>query len=287
MSRASLTSLAALVACSVFTESAGAAPTKLACVEAHGDGQAQRKAGKVLAARDRFLVCADEACPAVVRKECLAWAQEVDGEAASFVVDASLDDAQTSAVVVSIDGRIVARQLDGRPITADPGPHALRFETTGAPAIEQQVTLLTGEKHRRLPVAFRRQPATPSPATTPSAAPDAPLVAVSPAPSRSALPLVFGGVGAVGVAGFAYFGLAASRKKSDLDDRGCKPACPRGDVDAVKRDYLFANVSLGVGVLGLGVATYLLVGRASKPERAALVVAPTRDGAVGGVVGAF
>lgn len=288
MSRSPAWSLAALLAASIAPP-ALAAPSKAACVDAHGDGQAQRKAGKLLAARERFLVCADEACPAVVRKECLAWAQEVDADATSFVVEATVEGAgDTTDVVVALDGQVIAKRLDGRAIVADPGPHTLRFETPGATAVEQSVTLRAGEKNRKLSVTFRRPSAAPSAPAPASVAPPppAPVTVEAPKPTRSSLPYVLAGVGVVGLAGFAYFGLDASKKKSELDDRGCKPGCPQGDVDAVKRGYLFANVSLGVGLVGLGVATVMLVGR-SKSERATLVVSPTRDGAAAGVVGAF
>ena len=267
-----------------------APPTKAACVEAHGDGQAKRKAGKVRAARERFLVCGDEACPGVVRKECLAWAQEVDAEATSFVVEAIIEGSgDTSDVSVTIDGETVATKLDGRAIVADPGPHTLRFVTPGIDPDEQQVTLRAGEKNRKIAVKFRRSaPAAPPPPSPPPppppAAPTAKVEATG--PSRSTLPYVFAGVGALGVAGFAYFGLDAASKKSALDERGCKPACPKSDVDAVKRDYLIANVSLGVGVVGLGVATYLFF-KKPKTESTAAFVVPVTGGGAAGVVGRF
>ncbi len=281
-------SVVALIA-SALVPVARAAPSKTACVEAHGDGQAQRKAGKLRAARERFLSCSDEACPAVVRRECVTWAQEVDAETSTFVVAASIDGAgDTDDVAVSVDGQLVAKRLDGRALPVDPGSHELRFETRGAPAVDERVTFRTGEKNRKLAIVFRPTPAPAASSAPPPATSEAPAVASAEAPkvSRSTLPYVLGGVGAVGLVGFAYFGLDASKKKTSLDDRGCKPACPRDDVDAVRRGYLFANVSLGVGVVGLGVATYLLLTR-PKSDRTAVIIAPTRDGAVAGVVGAF
>lgn len=282
----SILSLSLLLSTSSVGASAWAAPTKAACVEAHGDGQTRRKAGKLRSAREKFLVCGDESCPAVVRKECLAWAQEVDAEATSFVVEAAIGGKDTTDVKVSVDGEVVATSLDGRAIVTDPGPHALRFETPGAPAEEQSLTLRAGEKNRKIAVAFRRpaatEPAAPSP--SPGSPPKEPP-ASQPAQGRSVLPFVFAGVGVVGLAGFTFFGLDAGKKKSELDDRGCKPACPKSDVDAVKRDYLFANVSLGVGAIGLGVATYLFMQK-PKTESAAFI-APTSGGGVAGVAGRF
>jgi hypothetical protein len=76
---------------------------------------------------------------------------------------------------------------------------------------------------------------------------------------------VAGGLGALG---FAYFGLTARSADGGLD--ACTPNCETSKVDAIKRDYLLANVSLAVGLMGAGAATvlWLTAPRTEQPTRA-------------------
>ena len=52
-------------------------------------------------------------------------------------------------------------------------------------------------------------------------------------------------------------GLRARSGEEDL--KSCDPACSDGAVESVQKRYLFANLSLGVGVAALGAATWLLL----------------------------
>jgi len=54
------------------------AQDKQACVSAYEEGQQLRKAGKLTSARARLLTCAQEGCPAVLRKDCTVWVAEVE-----------------------------------------------------------------------------------------------------------------------------------------------------------------------------------------------------------------
>lgn len=84
-----------------------------------------------------------------------------------------------------------------------------------------------------------------------------------------------GVVGGLGAVGFAYFGLSARSADAALD--ACTPNCEPSDVDAIRRDYLLANVSLGVGLAGVVTASvlWLTSPAAHSPARAG-VVSPTR-----------
>src|ERR1700709_1044923 len=55
-----------------------AAQDKQACVGAYEDAQRLRKDGKLTDARSKLLVCAQDACPAVLRKDCTVWIGEVE-----------------------------------------------------------------------------------------------------------------------------------------------------------------------------------------------------------------
>lgn len=62
------------------------------------------------------------------------------------------------------------------------------------------------------------------------------------------------GVGALGAIGTLYFGLQANSAANSFD---AKPN--RSDYDTFNRDKLLTNISLGVGVVGVGVGTVLLL----------------------------
>jgi hypothetical protein len=85
---------------------------------------------------------------------------------------------------------------------------------------------------------------------------------------RGASVLAAGLVSGVGAVGFAYFGTSARSADVDLDR--CTPNCDPSTVATIKRDYLLANVSLGVGVAGaIGAAVLWFVIPGSEPARVA------------------
>jgi hypothetical protein len=101
-------------------------------------------------------------------------------------------------------------------------------------------------------------------------------------------------IGSVGLAGVGAFGLLTYWGRMDNQQLGqCAPYCSAASVDHIRKLYLAADVSLGVGIAGLGVATtwLLMNGGSAKKERApstlALDVAPTPSGGVATVSGSF
>jgi hypothetical protein len=68
----------------------------------------------------------------------------------------------------------------------------------------------------------------------------------------------------VGLLGWAVLGAIGSGEESDLRDT-CAPNCPQSEVDSVSTKYLMADISLGLGIAGLGtgVALFFL----SQPEK--------------------
>jgi hypothetical protein len=75
---------------------------------------------------------------------------------------------------------------------------------------------------------------------------------------------VLGGVGIVGLGAALYLDLKANSDASYLHSTcGVDHSCRQDDVDAVQTKYVAAAVSLGVGVVAIGVATYLFLARPS------------------------
>jgi hypothetical protein len=72
--------------------------------------------------------------------------------------------------------------------------------------------------------------------------------------------VLIGGVGLAGFGGFAVFGLTGLSEKRDLADT-CAPSgsCAAGDVSSARTRLIIADVSLGVGVVAVGIATYLFL----------------------------
>jgi hypothetical protein len=153
--------------------------------------------------------------------------------------------------------------------------------------------LRKGDRDRILDLALRPRPAevpfavVPEPEKTEAAIPsprveprpndklpEAPAEAPSAQGSRLSPPLgtfVAAGVGVVALSSFAYFGITASNDAADLR-RECKPNCPVDQVDAVRSKLVVANVSLGVGVVALGVAGVLWLVRGSSAPKPATAV---------------
>ena len=236
----------ALLALSWVT-AGNAADQKQACVDASTQGQQLRLDGKLVAAREAFRACTDAACPSPVRSACGDWLVEVD-KALPTIVIAARDPAGKDLKVrrVSIDGAPSLEAALGRAVAIDPGKHAIDVELEDGAVAKEAATVAEGEKNRIVLVTFvpRKTIETPKP--------------VPPSTARGPWPWVFGAVGVAGLASFAGFGTAAWLGARDLRSR-CEGSCSSSEVSAVRTKLLVADISLGVGLVGAGVATFLFL----------------------------
>lgn len=270
--------LVALALAGALVAPSAHADEKQACVEAYKQAQVFRKSGDYTGAREYLLVCSRESCPAVVKQDCVPWLGEITRGIASIVVHAT--DASGHPVdgaTVTVDGKLVASRLDGRPIDVSPGARSVRIEAEGAPAVERSVTLKEGEKNHSVDVVLN------VPAKS-----DQPVPTVSlhrPIPSGA---IVLGIVGVLGIGAFATLGLIGNGKKSDLD--ACSPGCNPDDVSVVKTYFIAADIAVGVGAAALAGALvwYLLRPSVSVVDDApTAAIAPVPGGAVLGLRGRF
>ncbi|HWL87938.1 MAG TPA: hypothetical protein VNO21_19175, partial [Polyangiaceae bacterium] len=201
-------------------------------------------------------------------------------------VDASGNDLVD--VKVSVDGQPLLTRLTGSQMPIDPGPHRFRFEIDGSPTVEETWVISERQKGRALKAKFASG-ATPA-VTSPGAA-EAPKEAAEPpsAPPQKASPpvaaYVLGGVGVAALGTFAVFGVMGLSDYNSLKDTPCgqSKTCSSDQTDPIKTKLLVADIGLGVGLVSLGVATYLFLSRPKERTAQAsvlghAVVAPTRSG---------
>jgi hypothetical protein len=132
------------------------ADAKSACIEAATQGQTMRDAHRLVDAREQFRLCARDACPAVVRRDCLSWLSEVEKSLPTIVLTAK-DESGADVVegTVSADGKPLIARLDGQATAIDPGTHTLHFEIAGR-SVDQSLLVREGEKNVRVTLVLSR-----------------------------------------------------------------------------------------------------------------------------------
>jgi hypothetical protein len=284
---------AAVVSLAVVAPDAKASERE-ACFSAAEGAQKVRAQGHLLDAREKLRVCAHPTCPAAVRDDCTTWLAEVEAELPSIVVqarDAAGND--VADVRVLVDGAKVADRLDGLPVAVDPGAHTLRLERAGSPAVERSIVVAAGQKARVVEAQWGAPSV--SSGSEPQPAPE-------PAPSGPQKPswiarlptsaLVAGGIGATALVGTVVLWAWGRADYGSLRS-SCSPACSPSAVDGVRTKLVAGDVFLGVGVVSLGVATWLALthGGASAPAtqaaNARVVVGARPGGGTLGLAGRF
>ena len=195
--------------------------TQEACLWSYEQGQRLRDRGKLIETREKLLVCAQDVCPELARKDCERWLREVDASTPSVVVRARDPEGRDAVdVQMWVDGSPFLRRLDGRARPLDPGVHFLRYEMAGGKAFQERIVVVEGEKNRILLVDFAKDSGDAAPSTTKG-------------PSRPASAYVFAGIGVIGLAGFAYFASAGLSERSDLE-RSCFGRCSEEQIDRAR-----------------------------------------------------
>jgi hypothetical protein len=260
------------------------------CLDAASQGQTLRDDHHLVDARSQFRACAQQACPAVVQRDCAAWLDDIERTLPTVVVAATdPGGSDLSAVRVTVDGRVLTEKLDGTELLVDPGQHAFTFEAAGQPPVARTLILKEGEKGRRVPVQIGRPESAPPAGATPAPTPPPPPVASPspiPAPTtepaagpspRATLGLVVGGVGVAGLVAGAIFGaLAVSANNAYPRYCGgnigapspsdCNSAGVQGRNDAFAKATASTALFIGGGALAAaGAVIYLTAPRGAGP----------------------
>ena len=156
------------------------------------------------------------------------------------------------------DGGVIRRAAWGTSMPIDPGEHVIEASARGRIPWKESVTV--GGKAESKTVMVPLLDIAPTPATPPaSVSSSAPAPTFESTPPNRAGAWVALGFGAAGVAVGSYFGIQAMSEQQTADD-ACQPRCTDGGLRANDRAIKAANlatVGFGVGILGLGLGTYL------------------------------
>jgi hypothetical protein len=237
---------------------ARAAEEPLTCAQAYEKAQEEKTAGRLNAAIEHLKSCIDPSCAKFIREDCVRWMDQTESALPTVVFSVREDGKDLTDVEIQCDNKPLTGTLDGKALPVDPGLHDFVFSIQGLAPMGRQVLIREGERNRIIDVEFsrpRESVAPPSPVPSAKAA-----LPVKPNLRSGARTLPYGlaGVGALGVAGFTVFAILGNSQKGELE-RTCSPYCQSSQVDSVKTKYYLADACLGVGLVSLGVATYMLV----------------------------
>ncbi len=252
----SVLAIAAVLALSSAAEAGG--PTRDECIKASEDAQLLRIKSQLVSARAKLLLCTNDSCPKLVKKDCGGWLDEVDHAIPTVVLGARDPDGKDMVDVrVTLDGNPLTEHLDGKAIAIDPGNHTLRFEANGH-AHEEPIIAREGEKDRVVSVTLGEPKARP-PVVTPlrpldTTTPDAPT---SRAPSAATW--VIGGLGVATLAAAGVIGTLSLVQRQNLySSCGQAGTCQQSDVDQVylMYDLAYAGAAIGGAFLLTGVILF-------------------------------
>lgn len=236
------------------TDAARGAPDRAACVSAYREAQELKKAGKLVEAGKKLVICASATCPGPIIADCGTWTGELEEATPSMVFEVEVDGHVPSAVKVSVDDLAVSDWSHA--VLVNPGTHMVRVEVPSFDPYVEKVIMAEGHRMRLVLVKF----------TTPK--PPPPQVVAAPLPSERRRPVPIAtypllGVGIAGLAGFGVFGGLGRAKQTDLEN-SCKPHCTDSELRPMKTDYLIGDIGLGVGVASLAAAAIVYFTRSEE-----------------------
>jgi hypothetical protein len=232
-----------LIALMLIASTGWSQDERAACITNHENAQVNLTRGELLTAKKELEACSRDVCPKLIAADCSKWWEESQAKIPSLVIELGA----TKDARVTLDGAPVPKANLGREMPVDPGEHIIRAERPGHAPFEQKVDLAEGQKSETVRVKLR--------ALTTS---DGDAGGGETATGTSTWTWVVGGVGLAALTGFGVFAVIGTVRRGDLDDADCKPRCDQGAVDAMSRDFVIADVLLGVGLVTMSVATVLL-----------------------------
>jgi hypothetical protein len=188
---------------------------------------------------------------------------------------------------VELDGVELGEARVGKEVNVDPGPHRI-VAKVAAGSFEQTINVAERESKsvELVPPSDLGKHSAPPPSPEPAAEAEVSTTPVE--TGRSPLPWILGGVGAASLVASGVFYMLRRSAESDLVD-GCNgDVCPerlRDTQDKGETYTTISRVTLGVGVVGIGVAAVWLATRGPAEPReqpAQTAYAPQVDFAASG-----
>ena len=240
---------------SLLPGTASAAENPQDCAQAYEKAQEEKTAGRLSGAVAYLKACIALECPAFIREDCVRWMVQTEGALPTVVFSVEQDGNDVTDVEILCDNKPLTGKLDGKALPIDPGLHAFSFRMPGHVAIERKILAREGERNRIIKVAFNSSTKLLPPIALSSTIAKTDRQDAPDPRSGKLVPYACTGLGVLGLAGFTTFAILGNSKQGELE-RTCSPNCRPGQVDSVKTKYLLADVSMGVGLVSLGVATY-------------------------------
>jgi hypothetical protein len=247
-----------------------AAPDRAMCIAAHHDAQELRKAGKLLDAGKKLLVCASETCPGPIVTDCVTWTGQLEEATPSLVLEIEADGRAPTEAKVSVDN--VAMKDWSHAIVVDPGAHVVKVEVPSFPPYVEKVVMAEGHRRRLLSVKLETPRRSAAPPRSDGSAESAP----APEPRRPVPVLTYPllAMGVAGLAGFAVFAPLGKAQQNNLE-HGCAETprgCSESQLGPMKTDYLIGDLALSVGAASLITAAIVYLTRPAEGSQPVLSV---------------
>lgn len=175
------------------------------------------------------------------------------------------------SATIALDGVTLGDQVIGKAMNVDPGPHVVTARAAGFESFRTTVRVVEASTETVI-VSLTEEPLPPAPRSPEPKGPPAE------APTSNSVAYIVGGVGIASLAtAGVMFGLRQDALNELEDGCGADDRCPPELEDTAKRGErytLIGNVTLGVGVVGIGIGTILLLTGRSASEGGFQPVAP-------------
>ena len=227
-------------------------------------------------------------------KEALAWARRdarSDRAQLAFEHGAALEPklahltitvdpkADVQGLAMTLDGAVVAKPAWGTAVPVDPGVHVIAATAPGKKRRETRVTISqigATQAFTFEPLEEAEAPASAPPVQATSVTEPASEAPRSNGNGQRVAGFVVGGVGLVTIGVGSVLGLDAIAKRKDSDAR-CVGACDAEGVrlnDDAKQYATASNIAFGIGLVGVGVGTVLVLTAGHGESKRAFHVAP-------------
>ena len=175
-------------------------------------------------------------------------------------------EADEPGLTVTLDGAPLGAAAWGVGMPVDPGTHEVTASAPNKTPFQQSVEITSGSSKLQIPKLADAKTATTAVAVDTDTEKKPVTDEANAGNGRRTAGFVVGGVGIVALGVGGYFGLRAFSKWSDREDNcvgGCNDVAKAAGDDA-KSAAMISNIGIGLGLVAVGVGTYLVL--SAKPS---------------------